>query len=66
MPHLGAAQQEGPVPNRPPKKRAPKSSTMSARKWKPAEGDIRTLYKQGVSIAYLRDTVNAKFGFSAT
>lgn len=51
----------------PARKRAPKASTMSAKKWKHAEGRIRQLFvDEESSIRDLMDTVNKEFGFTAT
>jgi hypothetical protein len=53
--------------NLPPRKRAPKAPTMSAKKWKPAEDRIRQLFLEGGSTyKELTDTVNREFGFTAT
>jgi hypothetical protein len=52
---------------RPPaRKRAPKTATMSAQKWAPAEGRIRQLFlHEERSYKDLMETVNTEFGFWA-
>jgi hypothetical protein len=60
LPQLGSI-------NPPPRKRAPKAPTMSAKKWKPAEDRIRQLFLEGGSTyKELTDIVNKEFGFTAT
>lgn len=51
----------------PGQKRAPKAPTMSAEKWKPAEGRIRQLYtNEEKTIKDLMEIINKEFGFTAT
>ncbi len=50
-----------------PRKRAPKASTMSAKKWEPAESRIRQLFlDEERSYKEVMDIVNQEFGFTAT
>jgi len=49
------------------RKRAPKASTMSAKKWEPCENRLRQLYvNERKSIEEVREIVNKEFRLSAT
>ena len=49
------------------RKRAPKASTMSAKKWEPAESRIRQLFlNEERNYKEVMDIVNQEFGFTAT
>jgi hypothetical protein len=65
---LGYQPQCPPEPVQPTgQKRAPKAPTMSAEKWKPAEGRIRQLYtNEEKTIKDLAEIINKEFGFTAT
>ena len=50
----------------PPRTRNKKASTMSAKKWKPAENRIKELWvDEEKTVDELRDLVNSEFGFTA-
>jgi hypothetical protein len=51
----------------PPRKRAPKSQTMSAKRWRPCEARLKQLYvHDGKSLRELCEIVNSEFGLTAT